>query len=174
MPYVACPSCGERGKIPPSLLGSRIKCKKCGLSFNVAPPVAKATATAGPAAVGVAAVTVGPASEGIAVEGLEASAWSVADDHHDGLKVQPDADHASVEGTEATSKFVAHEATGLKEYKVLTSKDKIFDGKFDLGRLEEALNHFAREGWIVKALSNPQVKNFTGGMQEEIVIILER
>jgi hypothetical protein len=98
----------------------------------------------------------------------------VADDHHDGLKVQPDADHASTEGTDGTSKFVAHEATGLKEYKVLTSKDKIFDGKFDLGRLEEALNHFAREGWIVKAMSNPQVKNFTGGMQEEIVIILER
>jgi hypothetical protein len=174
MPFVACPSCGERGKIPPSLLGSRIKCKKCGLSFNVAPAAAKATASAGPAAVGVAAVTVGSASEGIAVEGLEASAWSVADDHHDGLKAQPEADHASAEGAEGTSKFVAHEATGLKEYKVLTSKDKIFDGKFDLARLEEALNHFAREGWIVKAISNPQVKNFTGGMQEEIVVILER
>lgn len=174
MPYVACPSCGERGKIPPSLLGSRIKCKKCGLSFNVAPATARATASAAPAAEGVAAVTIGSASEGIAVEGLEAAAWSVADDHHDSLKVQPDADHASTEGTDGTSKFVAHETTGLKEYKVLTSKDKIFDGKFDLGRLEEALNHFAREGWIVKALSNPQVKTFTGGMQEEIVIILER
>jgi len=157
-------------------LGSRIKCKKCGLSFNVAPAPApaKATASAGPAAAGVVAVTVGPASEGIAVEGLEAAAWSVADDHHDGLKVQPDTDHASTEGTDGTSKFVAHEATGLKEYKVLTSKDKIFDGKFDLGRLEEALNHFAHEGWVVKAMSNPQVKTFTGGMQEEIVIILER
>jgi hypothetical protein len=174
MPYVACPSCGERGKIPPSLLGSRIKCKKCGLSFNVAPAAAKATASAGPTAAGVAAVTIGSASEGIAVEGLEASAWSAADDHHDGLKVQPDADHASAEATDGTSKFVAHEATGLKEYKVLTSKDKIFDGKFDLGRLEEALNHFAHEGWVVKTMSNPQVKNFTGGMQEEIVIILER
>jgi hypothetical protein len=174
MPYVACPSCGERGKIPPSLLGSRIKCKKCGLSFNVAPPVAKVTATVAPAVAGVAAVTVGPVSEGIAVEGLEASAWSVADDHHDVLKVQPEAEHVSAEGADVTSKFVAHEATGLKEYKVLTSKDKIFEGKFDLGRLEEALNHFAREGWIVKAISNPQVKNFTGGMQEEIVIILER
>ena len=108
------------------------------------------------------------------MEGLEASAWSVADDHHDGLKVQPEADHASTEGADVTSKFVAHEATGLKEYKVLTSKDKIFDGKFDLARLEEALNHFAREGWVVKAMSTPQVKNFTGGMQEELVVLLER
>ena len=174
MPYVACPSCGERGKIPPSLLGSRIKCKKCGLSFNVAPPVAKATATAAPAAVGVAAVTVGPVSEGIAVEGLDAAAWTAPDDHGEGLRVQPEADHAAAEATDGSSKFVAHEVTSVKEYKVLTSKDKIFDGKFDLGRLEEALNHFAREGWVVKAMSNPQVKNFTGGMQEEIVIILER
>src|SRR5258708_37558958 len=81
MPYVACPSCGERGKIPPSLLGSRVKCKKCGLSFNVAPAAAKATASAGPTAVGVAAATIGSASEGIAVESLEASAWTVPDDH---------------------------------------------------------------------------------------------
>jgi hypothetical protein len=174
MPYVVCPSCGERGKIPPSLLGSRIKCKKCGLSFNVAPAAAKATASAGPTAVGVAAATIGSASEGIAVEGLEASAWTVPDDHGDGLKVQPEANHASAEVTDATSKFVAHEPTGLKEYKILTTKDKIFEGKFDLGRLEEALNLYAREGWVVKAMSHPQVKNFTGGMQEEIVVVLER
>jgi hypothetical protein len=174
MPYVACPSCGERGKIPPSLLGSRIKCKKCGLSFNVAPAAARATASAGPPAVGVAAVAIGPASEGIAVEGLDSAAWTAPDDHGDGLKLQPEPDHAVAEVTDGASKFVAHEATGLKEYKILTSKDKIFDGKFDLGRLEEAINHFAREGWVVKAISNPQVKNFTGGMQEEIVVVLER
>jgi hypothetical protein len=174
MPYVACPSCGERGKIPPSLLGSRIKCKKCGLSFNVAPATARATASAGPTGVGTAAVTVGSASEGIAVEGLDAGAWTAPDEHHDALKMQPEDYHASAEATDGTSMFVAHEATGLKEYKILTSKDKIFDGKFDLGRLEEALNHFAREGWVVKAMSNPQVKNFTGGMQEEIVVVLER
>ena len=108
------------------------------------------------------------------MEGLDAASWTAPDDHGDILKAHPDADHASAEATDGTSKFVAHEATGLKEYKILTSKDKIFDGKFDLGRLEEALNHFAHEGWVVKAMSNPQVKNFTGGMQEEIVIVLER
>ena len=36
MPYVTCPTCGERGKIPPNLVGARIKCRKCGLSFMVA------------------------------------------------------------------------------------------------------------------------------------------
>ena len=44
MPYVTCPTCGERGKIPPSLVGARIKCRKCGLGFQVAGPVAKSAA----------------------------------------------------------------------------------------------------------------------------------
>ena len=38
MPYVTCPTCGERGKIPSNLIGARIKCRKCGLSFQVSPP----------------------------------------------------------------------------------------------------------------------------------------
>ena len=41
MPYVKCPSCGERGKIGPALIGARIKCKQCGVSFQVAPPAAR-------------------------------------------------------------------------------------------------------------------------------------
>ena len=45
MPYVTCPTCGERGKIPPNLVGARIKCRKCGLSFMVAAPAAKAAGT---------------------------------------------------------------------------------------------------------------------------------
>ena len=44
MPTVTCPSCGERGKIGSSFIGSRLKCKKCGLSFLVSAPVAKQTA----------------------------------------------------------------------------------------------------------------------------------
>ena len=41
-------------------------------------------------------------------------------------------------------------------------RDKYFDGKFDLARLEEALNHFGRQGWTVKWMSTPHVKGFTG------------
>lgn len=175
MPYVACPSCGERGKIAPTLIGARIKCKKCGISFNVAPPTAKAAATSSGAVAAVAAVEPsGTAHEGIAIEGLDDSAWSVANDTSDNLKPQGAPEHAAHETTESGSKFVAHEGTGFKEYKLLTSKDKVFDGKFDLGRLEEALNYYARQGWVVKGMSTPHVKGFTGGMVEEIVVLLER
>jgi ribosomal protein S27E len=31
--YIECPSCGEEGKITEKIVGSRIKCTKCGHSF---------------------------------------------------------------------------------------------------------------------------------------------
>ena len=176
MPFVACPSCGERGKIPPTLVGSRIKCKKCGISFNVAPaaakvPVAEGTAVAaGPAA----AQTSGTADGGIAVDGLEASAWAVAGDQPPDL-LRAEAEAVPAESAEvAHHAFEAHESTGFKEYKVLWSRDKLFEGKFDVPRLEEALNYFARQGWVVKAMSTPHLKDFGGGTKEEVVILLER
>ena len=49
-----------------------------------------------------------------------------------------------------------------REYKLLTPKDKYFDGKFDLNRLEEALNHFGRQGWVVKAVSTPPHQGILG------------
>ena len=77
MPYVTCPTCGERGKIPSSLIGVRIKCRKCGLSFLVSPPAGKADG----AECRPAAATAGPSAaveaHGIEVEGLDASAWAV-------------------------------------------------------------------------------------------------
>src|SRR4051812_25101377 len=84
MPYVTCPTCGERGKIPSSLIGHRIKCRKCGLSFQVSPPTGKAAVGAGvgtgAAAVGTAS-TAGPSAvveaQGIEVEGLDASSWAL-------------------------------------------------------------------------------------------------
>src|SRR4051794_25792709 len=148
MPYVACPSCGERGKIPPTLIGARIKCKKCGIAFNVAAPAAKAAVAAGAGPVAVAAAGAAVAStRGIAIEGLDDSSWAVANDTSDNLRAPVEQDQPAHETAEAGAKFVAHEGTGYKEYKVLTPRDKIFEGKFDLGRLEEALNYFARQGW---------------------------
>ena len=61
-----------------------------------------------------------------------------------------------------------------REYKLLTSRDKIFDGKFDLTRLEEALNQLARQGWVAKTMSVPHFKGYTGAMEEVIVVLLER
>ena len=76
---------------------------------------------------------------------------------------------------EPSSAFVPASPTGsIKQYKILTTKDKFFDGKFDLARLEEALNHYAREGWVAKGISTPQIKGFTGVFAEELVVLLER
>jgi hypothetical protein len=177
MPYVACPSCGERGKIPPTMLGARIKCKKCGLSFTVAPAASKGK---------VKAAALDPIeldgstqeSEGIAVEGLDAAAWTFSNVPTTELPIveAESAEHAAirVEHSEISHRFEAHEPTGLKQYKVLCSRDKVFEGKFDLARLEEVLNDLGRQGWVVKAMSTPHLKDFGSNIKEEVVIILER
>ena len=76
----------------------------------------------------------------------------------------------------SASPFVAAAPTtaAAREYKLLTSRDKYFDGKFDLARLEDALNHFARLGWVAKSMSIPHVKGYTGAVEEVIVVLLER
>ena len=169
MPSVTCPSCGERGKIPSSLIGSRIKCKKCNVSFTVSPPAAKAAVAAGTAGSAAAAAT----TEGIEVEGLDASAWALSTESTSGLKAEASSepDHKS----ESSSSFVpAGSASGHKEYKLLTPRDKIFESRFDLSRLEEALNQFARQGWTVRTMFAPHVKGFSGALEETIVVLLER
>jgi len=179
MPFVACPSCGERGKIPPTLVGARIKCRKCGISFNVAGPAPKAAAAAGAGvaadAATATAAAAGAAHGGIAVEGLDAAAWAVTSDQSpEGLRIEPEPEHGPAEGDDAAHAFETHHSTGPKEYKVICSRDKMFEGKFDVARLEETLNHFARQGWVVKAMSNPHLKDFGGGTKEEVVVLLER
>jgi len=112
-------------------------------------------------------------TEGIEVEGLDASAWSLSTETTGGLKAEAsaDPDHKS----DQSSPFAhAGPASGQKEYKLLTPRDKIFDGRFDLTRLEEALNHFARQGWAVRTMLTPRVKGFTGVLEETIVVLLER
>jgi hypothetical protein len=112
--------------------------------------------------------------EGIEVEGLEAHAWTAAPEPAPTVPSAPQ--NAVVTAHEPTSRAVAlgAPAFGSKQYKLLTTKDKFFDGKFDLARLEEALNHFARDGWVVKGIATPQVKGFTGVFAEELVVLLER
>jgi len=171
MPSVTCPTCGERGKIPPSLIGARIKCKKCGNSFMVSPPVAKATVMT---VTDPSPMAEGP--HGIEVEGLDASSWSLSTETGDGLKVEATATAEPDHRHEPSAAFVpaGSSAEGTHEYKLLTPKDKVFDGKFDLARLEEALNHFGRQGWVVKAMSTPHLKNFSGVLEETIIVLLER
>ena len=182
MPYVTCPTCSERGKIPPNLVGARIKCRKCGLSFTVAAPAAKGAA-AGPAsslsasgAFGLSAVA--EPLHGIEVEGLDASSWALPTETAAILKAEAVVVAAAEPNArpESGSPFVAADQVPAsnREYKLLTPRDKIFDGKFDLARLEEALNHFARQGWKAKSMLTPHVKGFSGAMEEVIVVLLER
>jgi hypothetical protein len=179
MPYVTCPSCTERGKIPANLVGARIKCKKCGVSFMVSPPSPKATAGAATGGSGTAfPAAVVEAPGGIEVEGLDASSWSLSTDVGVALKAEAQAEPtADAESrAEPSSAFVPAGPApgGAREYKLLTPKDKFFDGKFELPRLEEALNHYARQGWSVKAVSTPHVKGFSGALEEWITVLLER
>ena len=60
------------------------------------------------------------------------------------------------------------------EYKVLTSKDKSFTGKFDAEKLEETLNAHAREGWHVIAAVSGSIHGVASAGREELLIILER
>ena len=62
----------------------------------------------------------------------------------------------------------------MKQYKVLTQKDKWFSGKFDPQKLEQALNSYAQQGWVVIASASASVNGLIGGNREEMVIIMER
>jgi hypothetical protein len=152
MPSVTCPSCGEKGKITPQFIGARIKCLKCGVSFVVASSTPR------------------PATEPAAVE-----------EHHEGIKVEglenPTAWESEAEPRTITSDATAEpagNAAAAREYRLLTQKDRFFDGRFDLVRLEEALNHYARSGWVVRSMVSAPIKGYSGTAQEEIVVLLER
>ena len=62
----------------------------------------------------------------------------------------------------------------MKEYKVLTQKDKWFSQKFDPEALEKALNSYASQGWKVVSAVTATFPGFISGNREEMVVILER
>ncbi len=61
----------------------------------------------------------------------------------------------------------------MKEYKVLTQKDRYFGGKFDPEKVEAALNAYGQEGWELKAAATANFPTW-GNKREELVMILER
>ncbi|MDF2698904.1 MAG: hypothetical protein K0Q49_460 [Haloplasmataceae bacterium] len=61
----------------------------------------------------------------------------------------------------------------MKEYKVLTQKDKWFSGKFDPIKLEGALNSYAQQGWELVTCATADVPGF-GTARQEFVAILVR
>ena len=64
-------------------------------------------------------------------------------------------------------------SAGRKQYKVMTQKDKWFSQKIDPERLEQALNAYAREGWVVKSICTASIAGF-GQNREELIVIFER
>ena len=62
----------------------------------------------------------------------------------------------------------------MKQYKILSQKDKWFSGKFDPQRLEDAINSYAQQGWVVKAAFTGEIPGIMGHAREEAIIILER
>jgi hypothetical protein len=110
-----------------------------------------------------------PQGDEIVVDGLDDSAWgspsSPTDPPHEELPTTFD---PSLHGAAAVPA-----ARVVKQYKLLTPRDRYFEGKFDLARLEEALNHFARDGWAVRGMATPHVMGFQGE-KEELVVLLER
>lgn len=67
---------------------------------------------------------------------------------------------------------------GTKRYKVLTQRDEWFMGKFSPEKLEEAVNHYAAEGWRVVGVATADVGaiwgSLMGGQRQEIVVFMER
>lgn len=61
----------------------------------------------------------------------------------------------------------------MKEYKVLTQKDRWFGGKFDPEKLEQAMNSYAAEGWAIISIATATIPAFTG-TREELIVVLER
>ena len=58
----------------------------------------------------------------------------------------------------------------MKEYKVMTQKDKWFSGKFDPIKLEEALNSYAHQGWTLVSCATADISE----SRQEFVAVLER
>ena len=59
----------------------------------------------------------------------------------------------------------------MKQYKVLTQKDRFFSKKFNPVKIEEALNTLAKDGWELEVGVTAE---FKGGKREELILILEK
>ena len=62
----------------------------------------------------------------------------------------------------------------MKEYNVLTQKDKWFSQKFDPEALEKALNSYASQGWKVVSAATATFPGLFSGNREEMIVIMER
>ena len=151
MPLVACPDCMQEGRVPDSFLGRRIKCSKCGgASWSrapraVPPPGSEGTSSRRGRWRVVRPLPSTPTFEGIVVEGFEGG-WSESqDDTTAEVPAEPPREARTPSFGASMGVTGLMRPEGVKEYKLLTPKDKVFDNKFDLARLEEVINAYATE-----------------------------
>lgn len=65
-------------------------------------------------------------------------------------------------------------AARMKEYKVLTQKDKCFAGEFSPEKLEPAINSYAAQGWHVVSVATLHLPAGPGGAREELIVVMGR
>ena len=58
----------------------------------------------------------------------------------------------------------------MKEYKVMSQKDKWLSSKFDPAKLEEGINAYAEEGWEVVSIATATIPGLTGAREEMRVV----
>jgi hypothetical protein len=226
MPTVICPACHEKGRIPLSFVGVKIKCRMCGSSFLVKPPGSEpipASAVAAAAAVSPNDTMLGdlnlpqagdPQTDDVPTVRIDPAEWIAARQRerekgaaeakvgHDYDPVPPKRSEpaaaakpapapkpapASPPAAEPSSRALRAEDAAttfgelpsdsiavVKEYKVLALREMWLEGRFNQTRLEEIINDYAKDGWIVKSLIAPQFKAFSGVSCEELVVLLER
>ena len=61
----------------------------------------------------------------------------------------------------------------MKQYHVLTMKDRVFSGKFDPQKLQDALNAYAEQGWQLVSCATADIPSF-GSSRQEFIAVLER
>ena len=61
----------------------------------------------------------------------------------------------------------------MKEYTVITQRDKWFSGKFDPVALQNALNEYAKQGWRLVSCATAEVPGF-GGARQEFIAVMEK
>jgi len=61
----------------------------------------------------------------------------------------------------------------MKEYKVMTQKDKFFGGKFDPEKLEAAINSYAVQGWEVVGIATAAISAVSSA-RDEIIVVFAR
>ena len=61
----------------------------------------------------------------------------------------------------------------MKEYKVMSQKDKWLSSKFDPAKLEEGINAYAEEGWEVVSIATATIPGLPGA-REEMIVVFER